>query len=302
MTLKILVFGQTGQVATELQALAGPDLVVEALGRDRADLADPAACAARVAETDAAVVINAAAYTAVDRAESEEALATVVNGHAPGAMARACATRGLPFLHISTDYVFDGSGDRPWREDDPTGPLGAYGRSKLEGERQVAAAGGPYVILRTAWVFSAHGSNFVKTMLKVGPTRDRLTVVDDQRGGPTPAGAIAEALVAIARAFVAERGVSGVFHFAGAPPVSWCGFAREIFARTGGPKVPEVAPIRTEDWPTPAVRPHNSVLDCSRIATEYGVGQPLWTEVLTSIVRATLCDPKDHLQLSEGAR
>lgn len=287
MTLKILVFGRTGQVAAELQALAGPDLVVEALGRDRADLADPAACAAQVAATDAGAVINAAAYTAVDRAESEEALATVVNGHAPGAMARACAARGLPFLHVSTDYVFDGSGDRPWREDDPTGPLGAYGRSKLEGERQVAAAGGPHVILRTAWVFSAHGSNFVKTMLRVGAGRDRLTVVDDQRGGPTAAADIAAALVAIARAFAAGRGVSGVFHYAGAPAASWCGFAREIFARSGWPTPPEVAPIRTEDWPTPAARPRNSVLDCGKIAAAYGIGQPAWPEALDRVLRAT---------------
>ena len=282
MTLKILVFGSTGQVATELRALAGPDLVVEALGRDRAELSDPEACAACIAGTDAQVVINAAAYTAVDRAESEEALATVVNGHAPGAMARACAARDLPFLHISTDYVFDGSGDRPWREDDPVGPINAYGRSKLEGERQVAAAGGPHAILRTAWVFSPHGGNFFRTMLRVGETRDRLTVVDDQHGGPTPADAIAKALATMARAFAAGRGTNGIFHFAGAPPTTWCGFAREIFAGVGWARIPEVAPIRTADWPTPARRPQNSVLCCDRIASVYGVSQPSWTKAVES--------------------
>lgn len=282
MTLKLLVFGRTGQVATELLACAGPDLAIEALGRCEADLSDPASCARRVAATDADAVINAAAYTAVDKAESDEVLATVVNGHAPGAMARACAERGLPFLHISTDYVFDGSGTRPWREDDPTGPLGAYGRSKLEGERQVAEASSAHVILRTAWVFSPYGGNFVKTMLKAGAARDRLTVVDDQYGGPTPASGIAAALITMARAFAAGRGVGGVFHYAGAPPVTWCGFAREIFARSGWTKSPEVVPIRTEDWPTPAARPRNSVLDCGKIAEAYGISQPCWREALSA--------------------
>jgi dTDP-4-dehydrorhamnose reductase len=291
MTLKLLVFGQSGQVATELRRLAGPDLAIEALGRAEADLADPAACAARVAATDADAVVNAAAYTAVDKAESEEALAAVINGDAPGAMARAAAARGLPFLHVSTDYVFDGAGDRPWREDDPVAPLGAYGRSKLAGERAVAAAGGPHVLLRTAWVFSAHGNNFVRTMLRVGATRDRLTVVDDQRGGPTAAADIAAALAVIAQRFAEGRGVSGVFHFAGAPAVSWRGFALEIFRQAHWMTAPEVAPIATADWPTPATRPANSVLDCARIAQSYGIAQPDWRlslgRVLTEIGEQT---------------
>lgn len=282
--MKILVIGRTGQVATEIQRLAGPDLAVTALGREAADLDDPAACAAAVAAADADIVINAAAYTAVDKAEGDEAAAMTVNGHSPGAMARAAAARGLPFLHISTDYVFDGSGTRPWREDDPVGPLGAYGRSKLEGERQVAAAGGPHVILRTAWVFAAHGGNFVRTMLRVGPTRDRLTVVDDQRGGPTPAADIARALVTIARAFAAGQGVSGVFHFAGAPTVSWREFAVEIFRQADWLRAPEVAPIHTADWPTPAARPGNSALDCSRITAAYGIAQPDWRVGLQAVL------------------
>ena len=285
MTLKLLVFGRTGQVATALQALAGPALIVEALGRDRADLTDPDACAARIAGTDADVVINAAAYTAVDKAEEEEALATVINGDAPGAMARACAARQLPFLHISTDYVFDGSGDRPWREDDPVAPLGAYGRSKLAGERQVAAAGGNWVVLRTAWVFSAHGSNFVKTMLRVGAQRDALSVVDDQIGGPTAAADIAAALTTIARAFAAGDGVSGIFHFAGGPAVSWCGFAGAIFQRAGLVPAPTVTPITTADWPTPAASPKNSALDCARIGAAYAISQPTWPEALDSVIR-----------------
>jgi dTDP-4-dehydrorhamnose reductase len=291
VTLRALVFGHDGQVATELRALNGAGLAVTALTRAQADLSDPAACAAAVAEAQADVVINAAAYTAVDRAESEERLATVVNAEAPGAMARAAAARGLPFLHVSTDYVFDGSGDRPWREDDPVAPLGAYGRSKLAGERMVAAAGGVHAILRTSWVFSAHGTNFLRTMLRVGAGRDRLTVVDDQRGGPTPAADIAEALAAMARAFAAGRGVTGVFHFSGAPDVSWAEFAREIFARADWIAAPEVAPIRSEDWPTPAARPRNSTLDCARIAEIYKIARPDWRAGLDSCLAALRTGP-----------
>lgn len=290
--MRLLLFGHTGQVATEIRRLAGPDLAVTALGRDRADLTDPAACAAAITGADADAVINAAAYTAVDRAEDEEALAHLVNATAPGAMARAAAARGLPFLHVSTDYVFDGQGGRPWREDDPTGPLGAYGRSKLAGERAVAAAGGVHVILRTAWVFAGHGSNFVATMLRVGRDRDRLTVVDDQLGGPTPAAAIAAALVTMARGLsesLAEgQGAgpekTGIFHFAGSPAVSWCGFAREIFARAGWEKTPAVDPIGTADWPTPAARPASSVLDCSRIERAWGIDRPDWHAGLGPVI------------------
>lgn len=282
--MKLLVIGATGQVATELRRLACDDLSVTALGRAEADLTDPDACAARIMAADADAVVNAAAYTAVDKAEEEEDVARLVNAAAPGAMAGAAAARGLPFLHVSTDYVFDGSGDLPWPEDASTGPLGAYGRTKLEGERLVAAAGGPHAILRTAWVFSAHGANFVRTMLRVGAARDRLTVVDDQRGGPTAAADIAAALVAIARAFADGRGRSGVFHFTGAPTVSWCGFAREIFARADWIAAPEVVPIATEDWPTPAVRPRNSALDCRRIREAYGIEQPDWRVALDAVL------------------
>jgi dTDP-4-dehydrorhamnose reductase len=290
--VRLLVFGRTGQVATELLRLAGPDLRVTALGRAAADLAEPEACAAAIdaaaraaAERGGAdAVINAAAYTAVDRAEAEEALATTINGRAPGAMARAAAARGIPFLHLSTDYVFDGAKAGPWAEDDPPAPLGAYGRSKLAGERAVLAAGGAPVVLRTAWVHAGHGANFVRTMLKAGATRPRLTVVDDQIGGPTPAASIAAALVAIARAFAAGRGVPGIFHYCGAPATSWCGFAREIFAQARWMRPPEIQPIRTADWPTPAGRPANSVLDCTKIGAAYGISQPDWRESLGPIL------------------
>jgi len=282
--MRILVFGTTGQLARELSRRSPGDMVLTQLGRAEADLGDPAACAAAVTAAEADLVINAAAHTAVDQAESEPQLAATVNGDTPGAMARAAAKRGLPFLHVSTDYVFDGSGTRPWREDDPVAPLGVYGASKLTGERLVAAAGGPSVILRTAWVFSAHGRNFVKTMLRLGAERDTLSVVDDQRGGPTAAADIADALFTIARAFGEGRGTSGIFHYAGAPTVTWADFAESIFATSRLPRKPAINRIPTSAYPTPAQRPGNSALDCSHILATYGISQPDWRVSLSDVI------------------
>ncbi|OYX42151.1 MAG: dTDP-4-dehydrorhamnose reductase [Rhodobacterales bacterium 32-67-9] len=281
---RALVFGTSGQLGIELARRAPAGVSVTALGRDRADLSSPADCAAAIAASDADVIINAAAYTAVDQAESDSDGARVVNAVAPGAMALAAAARGLPFLHVSTDYVFDGSGSRAWREDDPVAPLGVYGATKLAGERAIAAAGGPHAILRTSWVFSAHGKNFVKTMLRLGAERDTLSVVDDQRGGPTAAADIADALWTIAAAFREGRGQSGLFHFAGAPAISWAGFAEAIFARATLARTPKVTRIATADFPTPARRPANSALDCGRILNAYGIGQPDWRESLSSVI------------------
>jgi len=274
--MKVLVFGTTGQVARELARRCPPGVEMSALGRAEADLSDPAACADAVLASGADAVINAAAWTAVDKAEAEEPAAELVNGAAPGAMARAAAARGVPFLHVSTDYVFDGSGDRPWRPDDPMGPLGAYGRTKLAGEDAVRAAGGAHAILRTSWVFSSHGANFVKTMLRLGATRDRLTVV------PTPAAAIADALLTIAAGFAAGRGISGTYHFSGAPDVSWAGFAREIFAQAG--LAVTVEDIPTSAYPTPARRPANSRLDCTSLLHDYGIARPDWREGLRAVL------------------
>jgi dTDP-4-dehydrorhamnose reductase len=282
--MRLLVFGTTGQVARELaRAAPARGHALTALGRAEADLTDPAACAAAIAATDAEAVINAAAFTAVDRAEAEPDLAHAINAAAPGAMARTTAARGLPFLHVSTDYVFDGTPGRPWREEDATAPLGAYGSSKRDGEEAVMGADGQAVILRTAWVFSAHGSNFVKTMLRLGAARTELRVVDDQIGGPTPARGIAEALITIAEAFAAERGVPGLFHFAGTPSVSWADFADAIFAARGGP-APRILRIPTVDYPLPARRPANSVLDCGRIARTYGIATPDWRDGLADVI------------------
>lgn len=278
--MSLLVFGKTGQVARELQRRA-PGAIF--LGRDEADLSDPAACAAAIDKIRPTAVINAAAYTAVDAAESEEPLATRINGDAPGAMARACARLGCPFVHISTDYVFDGYGTTPWPADAPTGPLGAYGRSKLSGEQAVRAAGGVHAILRTSWVVSAHGRNFVKTMLRLGAEREKLTIVADQVGGPTPAGDIAEACLVMAGQLVKDPSKSGTYHFSGAPDVSWADFARAIFARAG--LACEVEDIPTSAYPTPAARPANSRLDCSATLSAFGIARPDWRNGLSTIIK-----------------
>ncbi|MBN2905108.1 MAG: dTDP-4-dehydrorhamnose reductase [Rhodobacteraceae bacterium] len=280
--MKVLAFGKTGQVAIELARHVPGGATLIALGRDQADLCDPAACAAAIRSHAPDIVINAAAYTAVDRAEEDEATALRVNGAAPGAMAAACAALGIAFVHISTDYVFDGSGTAPWCPGDPTAPLGAYGRSKLAGEEAVRGAGGRHVILRTSWVFSAHGGNFVKSMLRLSETRDRLSIVADQVGGPTAAADIAVALWTIAGAMVRGTGPSGTYHFAGHPAVSWADFAREIFAQAG--RRVEVVKIPASAYPTPAKRPSNSRLDCTALATDFGIEQPDWRKSLRGVI------------------
>jgi dTDP-4-dehydrorhamnose reductase len=282
--VKVLVFGKTGQVATELARFDG----VTCLGRDQADLTDPGACEEIIAACDADAVINAAAYTAVDKAESDRDTAMIVNAMAPTAMAAAAAARGIAFVQISTDYVFDGTGTTPWQPDDATGPLGVYGSSKLGGERGVTAAGGTHAILRTSWVFSAHGANFVKTMLRLGAERETLSIVADQIGGPTPARDIASACMSIAKQLRADPEKSGIYHFGGAPQTSWAGFARDIFDQAG--LAVAVTDIATADYPTPAKRPLNSRLDCSATLTTFGIAQPDWRaglkDVLAELKRA----------------
>ena len=274
-----LVFGSTGQVATELARLAR----VTTLSRAEADLSNPEACAAAIRARQPEAVINAAAWTAVDAAETDEETARVVNGVAPGAMAQACAELGIPFLHVSTDYVFDGSGIRPWCEDNATAPLGAYGRSKLAGEQAVAEAGGCHAILRTSWVFSAHGANFVKTMLRLAARRNAIDVVDDQVGGPTPAADIAAALLQMARQMTAGQGGTGLYHFSGVPWVSWAEFAREIFAQAGRDVV--VTGISSTEYLTPAARPLNSRLDGTRLARDFGIRPPDWKTGLSQVLK-----------------
>ncbi len=280
--MKLLVFGQSGQVARELARRLPADMTATFLGRDRSDLSDPAACAAAIAAHQADAVINAAAWTAVDKAESEEAAALVINGDAPGAMARACVAKGMPFLHISTDYVFDGKGTAPFTPADPVAPQNAYGRSKLAGEIAVRDSGARHVILRTSWVVSAHGANFVKTMLRLGAERDSLNVVADQIGGPTPAAAIADALIGIARK-MGQGASGGTYHFSGAPDTSWADFARAIMAQAGLSCA--INDIPSSAYPTPATRPLNSRMDCSTLTRDFGIPRPDWRAGLADIVQ-----------------
>lgn len=275
----ILVFGKTGQVATELQRIGG----VLALGREDADLSDPAACAAAIHEYAPKAVINAAAYTAVDRAEAEEALATVINGDAPTAIAEACAALGIPLVHISTDYVFDGTGDRPWHPTDPTVPQNSYGRSKLAGEIGVRNSGVVHAILRTSWVVSAHGINFVQIMLRLSQTQDTLNIVADQIGGPTPARDIAAACLQIAEQLIKDPSKSGTYHFSGSPNVSWAEFASTIFAQAG--RNITVTSILTSDYPTSAKRPLNSRMDYRSTEQVFGIRLPSWRSGLKTILK-----------------
>lgn len=278
--MTLLVFGKTGQVARAL-AVRAPEAVF--LGRDTVDLAEPQTCSAAIAAHRPSAVINAAAYTAVDRAEDEEARATRINGAAPTAMAHTCAALGIPFVHISTDYVFDGSGENPRAPDAPTAPRNAYGRSKLAGERGVGTSGAQYAILRTSWVFDASGKNFLTTMLQLAETRDTLSIVADQVGGPTPADAIAEACLIIAARLGVDPSKTGIYHFSGAPDVSWADFARVIFVAAG--KTITVADIPTVAYPTPAVRPLNSRLDCTATEAAFGIPRPDWRAHVARILK-----------------
>ena len=282
--MNVLVFGQTGQVARELARIAPGALC---LGRAEADLSDPDACAEAIRARRPRAVINAAAWTAVDKAEEQETEAHVVNADSPGAMARACADLGIPLVQISTDYVFGGAGTDPFTPDTPPAPLGAYGRTKLAGEEAVRASGCVHGILRTSWVFSAHGTNFVKTMLRLSETRDSLRIVEDQIGGPTPAAAIAGACLTMAERLIQSPDLSGTYHFSGAPDVSWKDFATEIFRQAG--RTVAVTGIPTSDYPTPAARPLNSRLDCSGLKTAFGITRPDWRRGLDEVL-ATLAE------------
>lgn len=280
--MRIALFGATGQVATEIQRQAPADVTLDVLGRDRVDFSDPRAVASAARDLEADAVINAVAYTAVDKAEGDAEMAHIVNGSAVEALAQELCSGNVPLVHISTDYVFPGDGTRPWSPNDRTGPLGVYGASKLAGENSIRRFLFPFAILRTSWVFSAHGNNFVKTMLRLGREHDRLTIVADQIGGPTPAAAIADACLGIARRLAGDQ-KGGTYHFSGAPDVSWSDFAREIFAQAG--LAPEVVDIPTCEYPTPARRPLNSRLDCSTLEAEFGIKRPDWKAGLADVLK-----------------
>ncbi len=284
MSARVLQFGVTGQVGQCLIAQAATQAIaLRALDRNAADLADPGACAAAVRQSESIqAVIIAAAYTKVDQAQTERALAWTINADAPAAIAAAAAERAVPVIHLSTDYVFDGTKGSPYAEDDAPAPLSVYGASKRAGEIALAACSPHNVTIRTSWVFAPHGGNFVRTMLQLSTRRDFLSIVDDQVGGPTAADDIADAVLRIARQRIAGDGQGGVFHFASAPAVSWAGFAEAIFehaAPTTG-KHPEIKRIPTSDYPTAAARPLDTRLDCRKIEAIYGIARPDWRRAL----------------------
>jgi dTDP-4-dehydrorhamnose reductase len=276
--MKLLLFGHQGQLgsylSTSLQSLGE----IARYDQAECDLMDLARVRAVIRTERPQVIVNASAYTAVDQAEQEEATARRLNAEAPGVMAEAARELGALLVHYSTDYVFDGSATIPYMESSPTAPLGAYGRTKLAGEQAVAAAGDRHVILRTAWLYSNRGRNFLRTMLRLAEERDELRVVDDQVGCPTYA-----ALVALATARIIERLHApdaahpyGLYHLACRGSTSWCNFARRIVQLAGRAQAVRVTPIPTRDYPTPAQRPAYSVLECSKLAQDYGISLPSW--------------------------
>ena len=293
--MTVLLFGGNGQVGHELRRSlrALGDVVVttrsgqlpEGARCEVADFDCPDSLAALVQRVAPAIVVNAAAYTAVDKAEDDVDAAFRTNAEAPGVLARACALRDIPFVHYSTDYVFDGQGSRPYREDDPTAPLGVYGASKLAGEDAIRAAGGRHLILRTAWVYGQHGHNFMKTMLRLGAERDELRVVADQVGTPTPAALIADVT---AELLGLRDAPSGTFHLTPRGETSWHGFAEaileEALARGLIPRAPKVIPIATSDYPTRARRPGYSRLDIGRLEQVLGRALPEWRTGLRQVL------------------
>lgn len=275
----ILVTGGSGQLARALEDAA--PAAVRRVGRPQFDFDRPETIAEAFHAAAPALVVNAAAYTAVDAAEDDADAAYRANRDGPATLAALCARAGVPLIQVSTDYVFDGRKGAPYVETDPVSPQGVYGASKLAGEQAVLGAGGPAVILRTSWVYAPVGKNFVRTMLALGQTRDRLTVVADQQGCPTTAADLADAILAIAHRIDAtgwQPEYGGVFHAAGTGATTWHGLAVAVFAEAArhGARVPQVAPIATADWPTKAARPADSRLDCSRLAAVFGVRLPPW--------------------------
>jgi dTDP-4-dehydrorhamnose reductase len=283
--VNILVTGKNGQVGWELRRALLPLGRIHAFGHRELDLADADAVRRRLDESRPDVIVNAAAYTAVDKAEGDPELAHAVNAAAPGLLAEEAAKRGALLIHYSTDYVFDGAKAAPYVEADPTHPLGAYGRSKLAGELAVQAAGADHLIFRTSWVYAARGANFLRTILRLAAERDELRIVADQVGAPTWARLIAEATAHALKQAMAEREGdafdSGIFHLAAAGETSWHGFAGAILAGRSGLRVKAVTPITTAEYPLPAPRPANSRLDTGAFRTRFGLALPDWRDCLS---------------------
>jgi dTDP-4-dehydrorhamnose reductase len=285
--MRILVTGTGGQMGRSLSELApASGITLIGLTKDELDITEPGDVQAAVRSHAPALVVNAAGYTAVDRAEEEPDEAFAVNADGAKHLARACEAERIPLLHLSTDYVFDGTKQTPYREDDPVNPLGAYGASKAAGEAEIRGAWERHIILRSAWIFSAHGTNFVKTMLRLAGERDEISVVDDQIGCPTAARDLAAAVFRIAERLGPPSNGWGTYHFCSREAVSWCGFARAIF-ETACPEPdarPRVLPIATADYPTKTRRPAYSVLDCARANTAFGIERPDWRDGLHAVI------------------
>jgi dTDP-4-dehydrorhamnose reductase len=293
----LLLTGGSGQVGTEIIRLAPAGLNIVAPGRAELDLSDPDAIAALVASRPWAAVINSAAYTAVDRAESDIVAAWKANAMGPAALAQATAQAGIPLIQVSTDYVFDGSKDGFYVEADPVAPLGVYGASKEAGEQAVRTGNPRHVILRTAWVVSPHGSNFIKTMLRLAETRPELRVVDDQRGCPTSATDIAQTVLDIAQRMIASsEAPAGTYHFVNDGEASWCELARAVFetAARHGHAAPKVEAIGTADYPTPARRPANSRLDVTKLRRDYAIAPRPWRTAIDEIVDTLLAATQEQ--------
>lgn len=268
-----------------MQMLA-PELEMDTvfLSRQEADLEKPESLPGIIERHTPRQVVIAAAYTAVDQAEGDEATARLVNAAAPATIARACRQHNIPVIHISTDFVFDGEQTRPYREEDPVAPLGVYGATKLEGEKAVLDQAGQAIVLRTSWVFSRFGRNFPKTMIRLGAERDKLNIVSDQIGQPTPARALANAIYMLVRQIDSGKKVSGLYHYSGAGIVSWADFARAVM-KAADISV-EIVDIPSSEYPTPAERPKWSVLDCSKFERDFGIKMPDWRDYLPEVVDA----------------
>jgi len=293
--MKILLLGKNGQVGWELQRSLAPLGTLAAADRHAAggDLARPSDVARLILSTRPDVVVNAAAYTAVDRAEEQPELARLINATAVGALAQACGEIGAWFVHYSTDYVFDGSGDQPWQETDAPGPLNTYGRTKLEGERAIAGGRCRYLLFRTGWVYAARGVNFPKTVLKLAAEQDELRIIDDQFGAPTSAELIADVTAHCLRQAMMDDGLAGTYHLAAAGSTTWYDYAGWVLAhgarlRAGALRIPAMVPVASTDFSTPAKRPLNSRLDTSRLQRRFGLCLPAWQDGLERMLAEIL--------------
>ena len=294
--MKVLVTaaqGQVGHALTNRQADSALEIV--SLSRSKLDITDPTSIQLAVDQFKPDVLVNAAAYTAVDKAESDQATAFLANAMGAENLAHTCQQLGIPLIHISTDYVYDGEKSVAYVEDDIARPLNVYGASKLAGDQAIAASLDQYIILRTSWVFGQQGNNFVKTMLRLGKERDELGVIDDQHGCPTAAEDIAATILCLCESIRTGKGDWGLYHYCGQPATSWYGFAASIFDRAkdmGFDLGVKVKPIPSRDYPTPAKRPKSTILDCNKIKTRYNIDQPDWRARLDAIILAECAGQK----------